>query len=153
MSEQEYYRGEKDEKEEEKQHEKEEKETQEKRWDEKWRRDPLGAAVWAAILIWAGLVLLAENLGFLSTLFSSFPFRRPGVWDLIPIGAGLIIFLEVLIRLAVPAYRRPVTGSLIFALVLLGAGLSGWIGAGIVWAVVLIAIGLTMLLRGLAGRR
>ena len=52
-------------------------EKQEKRWEEKWRRDPLSAVVWAGILIWAGLAFLAQNMGFLAR------FERLEAWSLI----------------------------------------------------------------------
>jgi len=133
------------EKEEEKRGEKDEKE--EKRWDEKWRRDPLSAIVWAAILIWAGLVLLADNLGLLVR------FEGLDTWALIFLGAGLIVLLEVVVRLLVPDYRRPVMGSFIFGLVLLGVGLGDLIGWNAIWALVLIAIGVSILIRGFFQRR
>ena len=133
------------EKEEEKQAEKGEKE--EKSWDEKWRRDPLSAAVWAGILIWAGLVLLASNLGFLVR------FERLDAWALVFIGAGLIVLLEVVVRLLVPDFRRPVTGTLIFAIILLGVGLGNLVSWGLVWPLVLVIIGASILLRGFFWRR
>ena len=125
-------------KEEEKEHEKEE----EKSWDEKWRHDPLGAAVWAAILIWAGVVLLAENMGFLIR------FGRLDAWGLIFVGAGGIVLLEVVVRLLMPSYRRPVGGTLVFAVILMGVGLGNLFSWTVVWPLVLIAIGVSMLLRG-----
>jgi hypothetical protein len=112
-------------------------------WDEKWRRDPVDAASWATIFIWAGLVLLAENMGLLIR------FERLETWSIIFIGAGLIVLLGVVVRLLVPAYRRPVTGSLIFGVILLGIGLGevvGWVAIG---PLILIAIGVGVLLRGL----
>jgi hypothetical protein len=129
--------------------EKEEKEEKggEESWEEKWRRDPLTAAGWAIVLIWAGLVLLAENMGILDNL-------RVGLeaWSVIFIGAGVIVLLGVLIRLLVPAYRRPVGGSIVFGFILLGIGLGevvGWVAIG---PLILIAIGvsiiLTRLIRG-----
>ncbi len=127
-----------DEKEEEKHNEKQE----EKNWDEKWRRDPLNAAGWAAIFIWAGLVLLADNMGFLK------PFERLDAWALILIGAGLIVLAEVVVRLLVPAYRKPVVGSIIFGVILLGGGLGNIIGWGVIWPVVLIGLGIIILARG-----
>ncbi len=137
------------EKEEEKRGEKYEKEEekQEKSWDEKWRRDPLGTLVWAAILIWAGLVLLASNLGLLAR------FEKVEVWDLIFLGAGLIILLEVVIRLLLPDYRRPVIGSLILAVVFLSIGLGNLINWGIIWALALIVIGVLIIFRGMFRRR
>jgi len=136
MSEEQRYQ--KQEKDEEKQEKEEEKE--EKRWDEKWRRDPLSAIVWAAILIWAGLALLAENLDLLVSL------ERVEAWDLILAGAGVIVLLEVVIRSLVPDYRRPVGGTLTLGLILLAIGLGGLVDA--IWPAVLIAIGVGILLRG-----
>jgi len=131
--------------------EKAEKETskhekEEMSWDEKWRRDPLNAAAWATILIWAGVVLLADNLG----LFAAWEWFD--AWGLILTGAGLIVLLEAALRLLIPAYRRPIGGSLIWGAVLLGLGLGNLVGASIAWPLILIAIGLGLLLRGLIGR-
>ncbi len=141
-------RNEKDEKQEEKQHEKE----------EKGRSDPLSTIVWGAIFIWAGLVLLAENLGFLSGLnlrgdFAPgvFPFRFDS-WGLIFAGAGVIILLEVVVRLVMPAYRRHVIGSIIPGFVFPGLGLGNLISWNLIWALVLIIIGVLILLRALGGK-
>ncbi len=122
-------------------------EKEEKSWDEKWRRDPLSAAIWAGILVWAGLVFLADNLGLLARI------ERLDAWGLIFVGAGLLVLLEVVVRSLVPDYRRPVTGTLIFGIILLGIGLGDLIGWGVIWAVVLIIIGLSILVRGFLGRR
>jgi hypothetical protein len=130
-----------DEKEEEKRDEKHDRE--EKNWDEKWRRDPVNAAAWAAIFIWAGLVLLADNM----RLFTRF--ERLDAWAIILIGAGLIVLVEVAVRLLVPDYRRPVAGSIIFGVILLALGLGDVIGWGAIWPVVLIALGVVILARGL----
>jgi hypothetical protein len=128
----------------EKEEDKQEKE--EKSWDEKWRRDPLNAAAWAGILIWAGLVLLADNMRLLVR------FERLDAWALIFIGAGLIVLLGVVIRLVVPEYRQPVTGNLILGMILLAIGLGDLVGAGLIWPLVLIAIGAAILLRGFLRR-
>ena len=143
MSDDQYYG--KHEKEEEKQGEKEEKE--EKSWDEKWRRDPLSALVWASILIWAGLVLLASNLGLLAR------FEQIDAWGFVFIGAGVILLLEVVVRLLVPDVRRPVLGTFIIAVVLLAIGLGNLVNWGLVWALVLIVIGLSIVVRGFFWRR
>jgi hypothetical protein len=139
------YQEKQEEKEEEKRGEKNEKD--EKSWDEKWRRDPLSASAWAAILIWAGLVLLVDNFGLLVR------FEGLNAWGLIFVGAGLIILLEVAARLILPDFRRPVMGSLILAAVLLAIGLGDLINWNIIWALALIVIGGLIILRGLFGRR
>jgi hypothetical protein len=141
---------------EEQQSEKGEKEPQrgekqeEKSWDEKWRRDPLGSIAWAAILIWAGIVFLADNLDWLRSIGP--PFDRLEAWSLVFAGAGVIFLGVVLIRLLVPEYRSPVVGTLILALVFLGVGLGETIGWSIIWPIVLIALGAAFLLGGFLRR-
>jgi hypothetical protein len=143
--------------------EKDEKEVdkhEEKSAEEKWRRDPLGSITWAVILIWAGLVLLADNLGMLKAftlpfyqfLPERFLWLNPEVWSVILIGAGVIVLIEVVLRLLVPALRRHVGGNLVLAAILLGAGLGNIYGWNLVWPFVLIAIGLGLLLRGFTRR-
>jgi hypothetical protein len=117
-------------------------------WDEKWRRDPVEAAIWACVLIWVGLVWLFDSMGLWADLFGT------GIeaWSIGFLGAGLIVLLGVAFRLVVPGYRRPVLGSIILGIVLLGIGLGeiiNWVAVG---AVVLIAIGVAILLRGFVPR-
>jgi len=141
----------------EKSDEKDREKREEKTAEEKWRRDPLGAIVWAAILIWAGLVFLADNLGYLEALGGSGAvgpdwFLGAGAWSLVLLGAGVIILGEVIVRLLVPAYRRPVTGSIIFAVILIGLGLGNLTNWNLIWPLILIGLGLSFLLRGLFRR-
>jgi hypothetical protein len=133
-----------------------EKSPHEKSWDEKWQRDPISAVVWALIFIWAGLVLLANNLNYLDRWISP-QINIPGmglfpgleVWAIIFIGAGIIIFGEVIVRLLVPAYRKPIGGSLFCAIFLIGIGFGNIFGWNIIWPLILIALGISVLLRGL----
>ncbi len=137
--------------------EKDEKEVdkqEEKTAEEKWRRDPLGAITWAIILIWAGLVFLADNIGWLQNL----PFSNlipenllplhPEAWTIVLLGAGVILLIEIAIRLLVPAYRAPVGGTLILAAILIGAGLGNIFGWNLVWPLIIIAVGVSILMRG-----
>jgi uncharacterized membrane protein len=59
----------------------------------------------------------------------------------------------VAVRLIVPAYRRPIIGSLIFGVILLGIGLGELTRWDVVGALILIAIGVGVLLRGLSRER
>jgi len=127
--------------------EKEEKNRNES-WDEKWRRDPVDAAVWAIILIWVGLVWLAANLGWLKGIA-----ENDKAWAIGFLGAGVIVLLGVLLRLMVPAYRRPVIGSVILGVVFLGIGLTQFVQGVAIGAIVLIGIGLVILLGGLFRKR
>lgn len=145
--------------------EKDEKEFQkreEKSVEEKWQRDPLGSLVWASILIWAGVVLLASNLGAFDLLTDflerlrigeDLPFEPPFVsvegWSVFFFGAAAILLIEAAIRLLVPAYRRPVVGTLILAIVFLGLAFGTF---NCVFPLILIAIGVSILLRNL-GRK
>ncbi len=117
-------------------------------WD--WRRDPLSAIVWAAILIWIGVVLLIGNMGLLDNL--SILGRRVEAWTFGFLGAGAIVLLEVVVRLLVPAYRRAVGGTHVFAVVLLGVGLGEIVSWTLIGPLVLIALGVSVLLRGLFRR-
>jgi hypothetical protein len=133
---------EKFEKEEEKQGEKEEKS-----WEEKWRRDPLNAAAWAIILIWAGLVLLANNLNLLDWI----PFFDP--LSILFLGAAAILFVEIALRLAMPTHRQPVILTVIVALVFLGIGLGSAVDWRCIWPLALIAVGAWLLYSGVFRRR
>jgi len=126
--------------------EKEEKEEKQEEKEEKgpgWGRDPLGGIIWALILIAAGLILLAQTQGLIT--WDQFG----GIWNLIFVAVGLILLLEVAVRLLVPAYRRPVSGTLVFAFIMLAIGLGGSIGWSMIWPLFLIALGVAILLGGL----
>ena len=139
-----------DEKEEKQRNEKDEKQHEK---EEKERSDPLSNMVWGAIVIWAGLVLLADNMGYLSWLSNrDIPGPMPfgfSTWGLIFLGAGFIILAEVVMRVLNPSYRRHVIGSIILAIVFIGIGLGNLVNWGVLWALVLIAIGVVILLRSM----
>ena len=135
--------------------EKEREKQEEKSPDEKWRNDPLGALVFACALIWAGIVFLLENMGTLdrwvaqvteSTGWTFLADHDP--WQYIALGAGLLVIVEIVIRLLVPAYRRSVLGSAISAIVLIGLGLGGWVNWNILWPLIIILLGLSIIFRG-----
>jgi hypothetical protein len=146
---------------EEKAEEKDREKREEKSAEEKYRRDPLSAIIWAFILIWAGLVLLADNLGYLDQVRSALAMESPawlerigaGAWPLIFLGAGVILLIEVLIRLLVPAYRRSVTGTIILAVIFIGIGLGNLTNWYIIWPLIIIAIGLSIIVRTFTRRR
>ena len=152
---------EKDEKFDEKDLEKrDEKSREEKSWDEKRRSDPISPIIWAIILIYAGGVLLADNLGYLEGWLANLaaalnmPFLADlQVWSVILLGAGILLLVDVLIRLLIPEYRRGVGGTIIFAFILISVSLGNQIGWTIVLPMILIGIGLAILVRGLFGRR
>jgi hypothetical protein len=144
--------------------EEKEVEKREEKVDEKQQQDLLSGVVGAAFLIWLGVVLLAVNVGFMSTFTDildnlpvryydisfEFPFVSIGAIQVFLVGGGLILLLEAIIRLLIPAFRIHVLGSLIGAAAMLSIGLGYWEIAG---PLILVAIGVAVLLRGLTRRR
>lgn len=124
--------------------------------------DRLSSITWAFILMWAGLVFLANNMGWFAQLgievdpswyFHSFEdWTHFGVWNLVALGAGAILILETIARMLIPQFRRHVGGSLIVAAVFIGVGLGGWFSWNYIWPVILIAVGLNILLKGMFRR-
>jgi uncharacterized membrane protein len=142
--------------------EKSEKEVQ--KHEEKHQDDLVSSVVGAAFLIWLGVVLLAANVGFLSTftdILDRLPIRSYDVSFEVPfvsmrtvqvflIGGGLILLVEVIVRLLVPVYRRHVLGTLIGSVAMLALGLGHW---EIVGPLILVAVGVSILVRGFTRRR
>jgi len=129
----------------EKQDEKEDEKSREKR-----QRDPLNNAAWAAILIWAGVVMLLANLEILSDV--NILGYRVQAWSLGFLGAGVIVLIEMVARMIIPAYRRNVGGTFIFAVVLIAVGLGEIVSWSVVGPLILIALGVSVLLGGLFRR-
>ncbi len=121
--------------------------------------DLLGSLTWALILIWAGLVFLAANLGMLDQIPVQ-QFEIGGIniiglstWSVIFLGAGILVFFEALLRTFVATYRSSTGGNFFLAAVLLGIGLGGIIGWRIVWPFILIGMGLAALASALIQQR
>jgi uncharacterized membrane protein len=116
---------------------------------EKWRRDPIEALGWALLLIWIGIVILAEYYGYLVR------FERLETWSIIMIGAGVLVLLGVLARLVVPAYRKPVLGNVILGVILLAIGLTDVVDikGPVVAAIILFLIGGAIIVGGLTRGR
>jgi hypothetical protein len=108
-------------------------------WHGCWRSDRLDSVGWAAIFIWAALVLLAESTNFKTN------FGWWDGWGVFLTGAGVIVLLETVIRLLMPEFRASWWWTLICGLVLLSIGLGSWDGWGWIWAFVLAAVGVAIL--------
>jgi len=139
-------RNEKDEKREEKDEKAEEKKGEK---EEKWRRDRVNAVIWASVLIWGALILLAETTGFASDSFGDWW----EAWAVFFAGTGAIVLLGTLFRALVPEHRRPIAGGLILGFILLGIGLGQLVGWDYIWVVVLVAIAVIILGRAFLPQR
>ena len=119
-------------------------------------RDLLSTIVWGAILIWAGAAFLLVQQGlfdkFITPIFANTPMKvfEPDAWSVIALGVGVILLIEVVVRLLVPAYRRSIIGTLILAAVFLSIGVTNLFNLDwdLTWPLILIAIGVSVLLRG-----
>jgi hypothetical protein len=115
------------------------------------RRDRLSSFSWALIFIWTGMVFLMKNLypqWFSSLLSPIGDGRWLSAWPLVFIGAGMILLVEVIIRLFIPDLRRHFGGSLIMSIILLSIGLGLVLSWTVIGPLLLIAFGLSFLLRG-----
>ena len=109
-----------------------------------WHGDRINSIGWAALFLWAALVLLAEAVGYPSS--SSW---WDG-WGVFLVGAGAIVLVAAGARLLLPQYRSSWWWSLIIGSVMLGIGLDSWGGGAWVWALVLAAVGVAILSSTLA---
>jgi hypothetical protein len=147
MTDQEQY--EKQEKQEKAPQQYEKQEKQEKTWDEKYRRDPLSSLGWAGFLIWVGLVLLADNLGWLQ---QTGPFAELDAFYWILAGGGLLLLAIAAARAVMPEYRGPVIGNVILGLLLLSFSVQSLIAWDFVWPLIIIGFGVLLLFRALVRR-
>jgi hypothetical protein len=131
---------------------------------EKHQQDLVSSLVGAIFLIWLGVVLLAVNMDFLGTFTSildslpikpydlpfTFPFLSMSAVQVFLVGGGLILLGEVILRLLIPTFRRHVMGTFIAAIAMFSIGLGYW---QVIGPLILIAIGVSVLLRGFTHRR
>ena len=120
--------------------------TKDKTQHQRSPRDLVNTITWAACFVWAGLVLIPDKLNFITAS------TNWGAWSLIFIGTGVIVLLGLLVCRIWPEYYKPEGRRFILALVLLGIGLQGVVGWRIIWPIVLIAVGVSIALRGVFSR-
>jgi hypothetical protein len=115
------------------------------------RQDPLDAIAWALILIWAGLVFLVFNVGWVDklNLAINLPenaiFLGLRVWPVIALGAGVILLIETFTRMLVPAFNASNIGQIFLAFLFLALGLDGIFEWKFLWPLVLVCSGMVIL--------
>ena len=106
---------------------------------EKTERKRLEAFWWGAVIIWAGLVFIADYLGVLPNI------REAGAWSWIFLGAGVFGLIGAVIRVASDGLPNPTGWDYFWSALFLIIGASGFVGGGIAFPIVLIVIGLAIL--------
>lgn len=97
------------------------------------------AAYWGSVLIWAGLVFLAEALGYLPQIGDA------GAWSWAFFGAGMIGLLGSLVRQLSTNLPDPLPWDYIFPAGLMFLGLIGVFPFALVWSWALMAAGVALL--------
>ena len=100
-------------------------------------RQTLDALFWGGVLLWAGLIFGADNLGLLPQIGQS------STWSWIFLGAGLYGLLLSAARLVLPDLSKPTIWDYVWSIVFLLIGFSGFIGlAGeLLFPLILLLIG------------
>lgn len=104
-------------------------------------------AFWAGAFIWAGLVLLADNVDVLPEI------EGASVWSWILTGAGLWALAVNVWRTVSPREPNPDGGDLFWTGVLLVLGLAGFFDWDIAFPVILIVLGGVLLIRAFMAQR
>lgn len=106
---------------------------------QKAERKRLESFWWAAVLIWAGIIFLADYLGILPEV------GEASSWSWIFLGAGLFGFLGALVRVVLIDLPRPSAWDVVWATVFVIIGASGFFGGDIAFPIVLLVLGIVIL--------
>ncbi len=101
----------------------------------KKERQRLEGLWWAVALIWAGLVLGADSMGFLPQIGSA------DTWSWIFLGAGVFGTLGNLYRMGSSDAPNPTSWDWIWSGAFLILGLGGFTALNISWPLILILVG------------
>jgi len=94
---------------------------------------------WGAVIIWAGLIFIADNLEILPQI------RDEGAWSWVFLGAGAFGLAGALIRASSADLPRPTGWDYFWSALFLIIGATGFFGGGIAFPIVLVVIGLAIL--------
>lgn len=106
---------------------------------EKSERKRLESFWWAAVIIWAGLIFIADYLEVLPEI------GEAGAWSWIFLGAGIFGLVGALIRVASDELPKPTGWDYFWSALFLVIGATGFFGGGIAFPIVLIVIGVAIL--------
>lgn len=113
---------------------------------EKANRKRLESFWWAAVIIWAGLILLAEYLEILPQI------GKADAWSWIFLGAGLFGFAGAAIRGLSTNMPNATGWDIFWSAVFFIIGATGFFGSGIAFPIALMVVGGAILFNMLFGR-
>jgi len=113
--------------------------TIEQKYSERKKRLRLEGLWWAVVLIWAGLVFLADSMDLMPQIGDA------DAWSWIFLGAGVFGILGALYRLTSANVPNPTTWDWVWGSFCLIIGLGGFTTLSIAWPLVLILVGGVML--------
>lgn len=110
--------------------------------------DPINRVMTAGLLVMAGVILLANQLGILPSYHQATP------WAWIALGAGVVFLLTELVRALSGENASANSWTLLLGLACLGIGASVIFGVTwqLIWPAALILVGVVLLLRNFGGR-
>ena len=106
--------------------------------------DRLSQFTWGSFILWAGIVMLLNNVDATRDLFGD-------PWPWIAGGAGALLLTEVAVRLVLPEYRARPGMRFVLGVALLMVGLGIGFSFATLWPLILIAIGISILINHLTG--
>lgn len=116
-------------------------------WEARRKNEGLSRFFWPALLVLAGFIFLAENLGVMPGAFGA------DGWDWMMVGAGALLFGGQILRMAMPSEGEVSVFWMIGGIVLMGLGLSDILALNLSigdwWPVILIVLGISALAKGM----
>jgi hypothetical protein len=106
---------------------------------EKAERKRLESFWWAAVIIWAGLIFIADYFNALPEIGGA------NAWSWIFLGAGAFGLIGALIRVVSADMPKPTGWDYFWSVLFLIIGAVGFFGAGIAFPIVLVVVGIAIL--------
>jgi hypothetical protein len=106
---------------------------------DKAERKRLEGFWWAAVLIWAGLVFVADYFGFLPEIGGA------NAWSWIFFGAGTLGLIGALVRVVSADMPKPTGWDYFWSALFLIIGATGFFGGGVAFPIVILVVGVAIL--------
>jgi hypothetical protein len=110
---------------------------------DKAERKRLEGLWWAAVLIWAGLVFVADYFGLLPEISGA------NAWSWIFVGAGVFGLISALIRVVNSELPKPTGWDYFWSILFLVIGATGFLGEGVAFPIAIVVVGFAILANAL----